>query len=111
VPHNPPDAPFRTDHPIKPSRDVLHLTNVAARSLPHTFIECIAERDPHDVGLLPVVRSAARVRQDHTWRYYTLPTGHLPWETLPKATTELLMQVAAIGTEASAEPEMGVAAA
>jgi len=111
VPHDPPDEPFYTDHPIKPSGDVLHLTNPRARTLPHTFIECTEERDPNDVGLLPIIRSATRARQDPAWRYYTLPTGHLPCQTLPEATAELLVQISAASAGVRAVPEMAGAMA
>lgn len=91
-----PGDPRYTDHLLKTLQDPVRLQNPLARSLPRTFIWCSGEKDPADFVLLkPIADAAARARSDPAWRYYELPTGHLPWQTMPEATAQLLVQIAA----------------
>jgi hypothetical protein len=76
----------------------VHLQNPLARQLPRTFIWCSGEKDPDDAVMKLLGEFAAQVRVDPGWRYYELPTGHLPWLTMPEATAALLGQIAAEGT-------------
>ncbi len=90
-----PDLPLCTYQPVKTGLEPVHLHNPLARELPRTFIWCSGDKDPADVVMNRVAEFAAKVRVDPKWRYYELPTGHDPWLTMPEATAELLLQIAA----------------
>jgi pimeloyl-ACP methyl ester carboxylesterase len=94
MPHNPPDAPFRTDQPIKTALEPVRLRDARALALPRTFIYCTEEKDPADPIMLPISQAAARAKSDPAWRYRELPTGHQPWETMPVELARVLTDVA-----------------
>ena len=96
------DLPLCNDHPLKTFLEPLHLQNPLARALPRTFIWCSGEKDPDDVVMNLIAAFAAQVRVDPMWRYYELPTGHLPWLTMPEATAALLGQIVAEGERVTA---------
>lgn len=94
VPHDPPDMPYRTDHPLKTFLQAVRLQHPRALALPRTFIFCTEGKDPQDLIMAPIVRAAAMARADSAWRYRELPTGHLPWETMPGALASILHETA-----------------
>ena len=98
LPNPRPDLPLCTDHPLKTGLEPVHLHNPLARALPRTFIWCSQDKDPADVTMNRVAAFAAQARVDPQWRYYELPTGHDAWLTLPEATAQLLLQIAAEDT-------------
>jgi pimeloyl-ACP methyl ester carboxylesterase len=57
-----------------------------------TFILCTGRATPH----LVLIRTAERVRDEPGWRYRELPTGHDAMITMPRATADLLLEVAAL---------------
>jgi len=93
LPHNPPDAPFRTDHPLNTAFQPVRLQDPRAIALPRSFIFC-TEKDPADPIMAPIAHAAAHAKADTAWRYYELPTGHVPWETMPQALARLLHETA-----------------
>lgn len=90
LPHYPPDAPFRTDHPLNTAFQAVHLQHPDALTLPRTFIFCTEGKEPTDAIMLPIAQAAARVKTDPAWHYHELTTGHVPWETMPEALASLL---------------------
>jgi pimeloyl-ACP methyl ester carboxylesterase len=94
IPHNPPDAPRRTPHPLKTGQQPVSVTNPSAAALPRTFIYCIHDKDTMGPVGLPITQAAERARSDSRWRYRELQTGHSPWETAPRELASLLLEVA-----------------
>jgi pimeloyl-ACP methyl ester carboxylesterase len=93
IPHDPPDAPRRTPHPLKTGQQPVSLTNPAAAALPRTFIYCTQDKDAMGPVGLPITQAAERARSDGRWRYRELQTGHSPWETAPRELASLLLEV------------------
>jgi pimeloyl-ACP methyl ester carboxylesterase len=89
LPHMPPDAPRRTDHPIKTFHDPLKASNPEARALPKAFVYC-TEKNPDDVLMAPIAAGAQRVAADPEWEYREIATTHSPWETKPAELARLL---------------------
>jgi pimeloyl-ACP methyl ester carboxylesterase len=98
LPNPRPDLPLCTAHPLKTCLEPVHLHNPLARDLPRSFIWCSKDKDPADAMMNRVAEFAAQVRVDPKWRYYELPTGHDAWLTMPEATAEVLLQIAAEDT-------------
>ena len=94
LPHNPPDAPFRTDQPLNTAYQAVHLRDPRALALPRSFIFCTEDKDPADPIMAPIAQAAAHAKADPSWRYHELPTGHVPWETMPQALARLLHESA-----------------
>jgi pimeloyl-ACP methyl ester carboxylesterase len=94
VPHNPPTAPLRTDHPLNTAFQSVRLQHPRACALPRTFIFCTEGKDPNDPIMAPIALAASAAKGDPAWTYHELPTGHLPWETMPDALADLLHQSA-----------------
>lgn len=94
VPHDPPDAPYRTDHPLKTFLQAVRLQHPRALALPRTFIFCTEGKDPKDPIMAPIMCAAAKAQDDSAWRYRELPTGHLPCETMPGALASILHETA-----------------
>lgn len=84
--------------PFKTLTQPIRLTNPAARAVPKTFIACTAAPSAgwRDAAI-------ARVRTELRWRYRELPTGHDAMITLPRATADLLLEVAALPDVLAAE--------
>jgi pimeloyl-ACP methyl ester carboxylesterase len=95
VPHNPPDAPFRTDHPLNTAFQAVHLQHPDALALPRTFIFCTEGKEPGNPIMSPIAQAAARIKDDPTWHYYELATGHVPWETMPEELAGILVNAQA----------------
>ena len=79
-----------TDHPLKTFTDRLEVKNPAAVALSRTFIYCTDK--PPEAAKGGIARNAERARAEG-WRYYELPTGHVPAETMPRELTDLLLEV------------------
>ncbi len=94
LPHNPPDAPFRTDQPLNTAFQAVRLQDPRARAIPRSFIFCTEDKDPADPIMGPIAHAAARAKASAAWGYHELPTGHVPWETMPEALAQLLHQTA-----------------
>ena len=93
IPHNPPDAPRRTPHPLKTGQQPVSLTNPAAAALPRTFIYCTQDKEAMGPVGAPITQAAERARSDGRWRYRELQTGHSPWETAPRELASLLLEL------------------
>ena len=93
IPHDPPDAPRRTPHPLKTGQQPVSLTNPAAAALPRTFIYCTQDKDA--MGPVGLAHNPGRraPRSDSRWRYRELQTGRSPWETAPRELASLLLEV------------------
>jgi pimeloyl-ACP methyl ester carboxylesterase len=94
IPHNPPDAPRRTPHPLKTGQQPVSVKNPAAAVLPRTFIYCTQEKEAMGPLGFPITQAAERARADARWRYSELDTGHSPWETTPRELADLLLELA-----------------
>ena len=94
IPHDPPDAPRRTPHPLKTGQQPVSLENPAAAVLPRTFIYCTQEKEAMGPLGFPITQAAERARADARWRYRELDTGHSPWETAPRELADLLLELA-----------------
>jgi pimeloyl-ACP methyl ester carboxylesterase len=94
LPHNPPDAPFRTAQPLNTAFQAVHLQHPRALALPRSLIFCIEVKDPADPIMAPIAHAAAHAKAHPPWRYGELPTGHVPWETMPQALARLLHESA-----------------
>jgi len=94
LPHNPPDAPFRTDHPLNTAFQAIRLQHPRALALPRTFIFCTEGKEPNNPIMSPIAQAAARARGNPSWQYYELATGHVPWETMPQALADMLQRTA-----------------
>lgn len=101
LPHNPPDAPFRTDHPLNTAFQAVRLQHPGALALPRTFIFCTEGKDPNDPIMSPIAQAGARAKVDPSWHYYELATGHVPWETMPQALADILHRTAETPTAAA----------
>ena len=93
IPHDPPDAPRRTPHPLKTGQQPVSLTNPSAAALPRTFIYCTQDKEAMGPVGAPITQAAERARSDGRWRYRELQTGHSPWETAPRELASLLLEV------------------
>ncbi len=91
VPHNPPDADRRTNHPFKTFTQPLTLRSPTASQLPRAFINCTDKADIPPFA--PLVRAAARARAEG-WAYHELPSGHTPMQTMPQHLADLLLTLA-----------------
>ena len=94
IPHDPPDAPRRTPHPLKTGQQPVSVRNPAAAVLPRTFIYCTQEKAAMGPLGFPITQAAERARADARWRYRELDTGHSPWETTPRELADRLLELA-----------------
>lgn len=97
LPHDPPDAPHRTPHPVKTFTDPLTVNNPAAARIPRTFILC-AQNQAMGQAANPIRLCAVRA-QDKGWSYYELDSGHVPMETAPQALTDILLDIASADSD------------
>jgi len=91
VPHTPPDADRRTNHPLKTFTQPLALKHPTAPQLPRAFIACTDKADVP--AFAPLNRAAARARAEG-WDYHELPSGHTPMQTMPQQLADLLLTLA-----------------
>jgi pimeloyl-ACP methyl ester carboxylesterase len=80
----------RLDQPLRTYQEPVRLTRPAATSVPHSYIYCA---DKPAGAPDPFGQIAAAARQSPHWRCYDLPSGHFPMLTMPRALTELLLQL------------------
>lgn len=93
VPHNPPDAPYRTPQPVKTFTQPITIGNPAAAALPRIYIACLYNEQ--DLGPLALtLKQAAKRARSEGWRYRELATGHIPWETAPQELAKILLDLA-----------------
>jgi pimeloyl-ACP methyl ester carboxylesterase len=81
--------PRRTPMPIKTMTTPLRLTR-GETALPRAFVYCTIGKAPGS----PQAARAERVRDNPTWRYFELNTGHNLHYTAPEATVEILNKLA-----------------
>jgi pimeloyl-ACP methyl ester carboxylesterase len=93
VPHDPPDAPRMTPHPLKTGLQALTVKNPAVKALSRTFIYCTEGKEEMATGFA-ITRAAERARADSSWRYLELHTGHVPTETVPRELAGVLLELA-----------------
>ena len=93
IPHDPPDAPRRTPHPLKTGQQPVSVKNPSAAVLPRTFIYCTQEKEAMGPLGFPITQAAERASSDAHWRYRELQTGHVPMETAPRELASLLLDV------------------
>ncbi len=74
-------------HPLNTFRQAVQLTNVAATLLPRTFIYCTDK--PAGDSLAPL---AKRLREDKSWRYRELASGHDAMVTAPNEVAGLIVE-------------------
>ena len=91
IPHDPPDSPRRTPHPLKTGLQPVTLANPAAAALPRTLIYCTQDKEAMGPLGAPITQAAERAKADTLWRYRELRTGHKPWETAPRELADLLI--------------------
>ena len=94
IPEDPPE-PYRwverriTPHPVRTQIEPIRLANCGSDGLPRTYILCTGSE-----GETPFMALAKRIRNDPSWRYRELPTGHDAMVTMPAETAELLIEAA-----------------
>jgi pimeloyl-ACP methyl ester carboxylesterase len=93
IPHDPPDAPRRTPHPLKTGQQPVSVKNPSAAVLPRTFIYCTQEKEAMGPLGFPITQAAERASSDARWRYRELQTGHVPMETAPRELASLLLEM------------------
>lgn len=76
-----------TPHPLKSWLDQISLTNGGSNGLPRTYIHCVAPALPRTS--FPFI--ARQVRDDPSWRYAELQTGHDAMITAPAELVSMLM--------------------
>ncbi len=91
IPHDPPDAPRRTDHPLKTFQGPVAVRNPDALAVPRTYIYC-SDKAEMGAGGAGITESAARARAAG-WRYRELPTTHVAMETMPRELADLLLEL------------------
>lgn len=72
--------------PFKTFTDPVRLRNPAAAKLPRTYIRCLQSPSPVFDRYAQIARSAPG------WRYRELPAAHLPFVTMPREFTTLLLE-------------------
>ena len=94
IPEDPPE-PYRwverriTRHPVRTQIEPIRLANGGSDGLPRTYILCAGSEGPTPFKIL-----ARRFRDDPSWRYRELPTGHDAMVTMPDETASLLIEAA-----------------
>ncbi len=94
IPRSPPE-PYRwverriTRHPVRTQIEPIRLANGGSDGLPRTYILCAGSAGPTPFRIL-----AERFRNDPSWRYRELPTGHDAMVTMPQETAGLLIEAA-----------------
>lgn len=94
IPPDPPE-PYRwverriTPHPLRTQIEPIRLPNGGSEGLPRTYILCTGSTGP-----TPFRTLSKRIRNDPSWRYRELATGHDAMVTMPEETAELLIEAA-----------------
>lgn len=87
--------PRLNPHPLKTKLDTVRLTNQEAAKLPRAFIYC------NNPAVGPFGQFAERIRDDKSWQYLEMATGHDAMITEPEQLAEMLIEIA--GTSSKAE--------
>ncbi len=80
--------PRMNAHPLKTKTDPVHISDPRAARIPRTFVYC------NDPAVGPFGQFADRVREDESWTYFELATGHDAMITAPEEVADLLLQLA-----------------
>ncbi len=80
--------PRMNAHPLKTKTDPVHISDPRAARIPRTFVYC------NDPAVGPFGQFADRVREDESWAYFELATGHDAMITAPEEVADLLLQLA-----------------
>ena len=94
IPEDPPE-PYRwverriTPHPVRTQIEPIRLVDGGSDGLPRTYILCTGSE-----GETPFMILARRIRNDPSWSYRELPTGHDAMVTMPEETASLLVEAA-----------------
>jgi len=80
--------PRLNPHPFKTKLDAIQLKNPQAAKLPRTFIYC------NNPAAGPFGQFADRIRDDETWQYLEMATGHDAMITEPEKLAEMLIEIA-----------------
>ena len=94
IPEDPPE-PYRwverriTPHPVRTQIEPIRLQNGGSDGLARTYILCTGSGGP-----TPFRGLAERIRNDPSWRYRELATGHDAMVTMPGETADLLVEAA-----------------
>lgn len=70
----------------------LSVKNPAAARLPRIFIAC-TERDPADLGLVPIKRAADLAKTDPSWRYLEIEATHNVLQEKPTDVAQILLSL------------------
>lgn len=82
--------PRLNPHPFKTKLDAVHLSSPRAAAIPRTYIHC----SNREGG--PFVQFAERFRNDSSWQYREIATGHDAMITEPEKLTDLLLELAVL---------------
>lgn len=83
--------PRLNPHPLKTKLDAVHLTNPTAAEIPRTFIYC------NNPAVGPFGQFAERLRNDDSWQFLEMATGHDAMITEPEKLAEILLEIGAFG--------------
>jgi pimeloyl-ACP methyl ester carboxylesterase len=81
--------PRLNPHPLKTKLDAIHLTNPKVAEIAHTFIYC----NKPAVG--PFGQFADRLKNDDSWQYLEMATGHDAMITEPEKLAEIVLGIGA----------------
>lgn len=76
-------------HPFKTGFDRVRLTNPQAAQIPRTYIYC------NNPAIGPFGQFADRLRDDATWQYLEMATGHDAMISEPEKLAEILLEIGA----------------
>ncbi|HEY0659240.1 MAG TPA: alpha/beta fold hydrolase [Pyrinomonadaceae bacterium] len=88
--------PKLNPHPFKTKLDAVRLTNPEAARIPHTFIYC------NNPAVGPFGQFADRIRDDESWQYLEMATGHDAMVTEPEKLAGMLIEIAETSSKAVA---------
>lgn len=91
IPHDPPGAPHRTDHPLRTFQDPVAVRKPDTLAVPCTYISC-TDKAGTGAGGAGIAASAARAREVG-WHYQELPTTHVAMESMPREPARLLLDL------------------
>lgn len=96
--YNPdPEAdPRLTPQPVKTGLVPVSLKNPLAACLPCAYIYCPLDKNGVDPNLIPMTRTAQKVKQDPAWRYFEIESDHAVVRDHPDEVVAILLQLAKI---------------
>ena len=93
---NEPDDERLTPQPIKTGLEKLSLRNPAASRLSRVFIYCTLEKNGEDLMLVPMTRTAEKVRNDPHWKYFEIESNHSVVKEHPDKIVDILLELAKV---------------